>query len=81
MKNIIFLFVFCFFLQMFIFNVNSLGKHFSLVEQLVFIVTLLQHFSWTIHSCDVDEPYSVPFNKPKELKVKLQKIDPSTLQN
>jgi cytochrome P450 len=84
MKNSRFLFVvccLCLLTQIFIFNVYSLGKHFSLVEQVVFIVTLLQHFSWTIHSCNVDEPYSIFLNKPKELKVKLQKIDPSTFQN
>jgi cytochrome P450 len=58
-----------------------LGKHFSLVEQLVFAATLLQHFTWTIHSCNVDEPYSVFLNKPKELKVKLQRIEPQQLSN
>jgi cytochrome P450 len=57
-----------------------LGKHFSLVEQVVFMATLLQRFTWTVHSCDVDEPYSAVLNKPKELKVKLQNVDPSVYQ-
>jgi cytochrome P450 family 3 subfamily A len=58
-----------------------LGKHFSLVEQKVFIVTLLQHFSWTLHSYNVEEHSSIILNKPKEMKVKLTKVDPSTYQN
>jgi cytochrome P450 len=57
-----------------------LGKHFSLVEQKVFIATLLQYFTWTIHSYDIKEPFSIVLNKPKEMKVNLQKIDPSIFQ-
>jgi hypothetical protein len=52
----------------------SLGNQFSLVEQTVFVVTLLQHFKWSIGEFKLREGMTA-INGPAVATVKLEELN------